>query len=57
MCTAHFYFAATITQDDDKECTKTEWVMDAEESLGESGDIDPKKFYQKPIFHSEFDCW
>ena len=54
MCTAHFYFAATITQDDDKNCTTTEWVMDAEESLGESGDVDSKNFYQKPIFHSEF---
>ena len=55
MCTAHFYFATTITQDDDKECTKTEWAMDAEEC--ESGDIVSKKFYQKAIFHSEFDCW
>ena len=57
MCTAHFYFAATITQDDDKNCTTTEWVMDAEESPGESGGIESKKFYQKLIFHSEFDCW
>ena len=45
MCTAHFYFATTITQDDDKECTKTEWAMDAEEC--ESGDIVSKSFTQK----------
>ena len=49
MCTAHFYFAATITQADDKKCTTTEWVVDVEESPGESGDIDSKKFYQKPV--------